>query len=111
MNYRFYIKLNTQNGKSVTLGQNHVIAWDVRDLISASSGWLIVNDGCIGRALEMIPVLQKGISQLRYSAADYASYEAMHGLGTIETVLAFYQSLLQDCMHYPNFLLCGEISK
>lgn len=111
MNYRFFIKLDTQNGKSVRLGQDHIIAWDVRDLISASSGWVIVNDGCIGKASSIIPVLQQGISQLRFSAADYASYEAMHGLGTIETVLAFYQSLLIDCMHYPNYLLCGEISK
>lgn len=111
MNYQFYIKLDVQENKEVKLSENHIISWNVRDLVSASSEWFIVNEGCIGKASTMIPVLQKGITQLKYFAKDYTKYEAMHGLGTIENVLKFYQSLLRDCMRYPNFLLCGELSK
>lgn len=109
MKYQFYIKLNVHENKWVMMGESHVIPWDVRDLISASSGWFIVNQSSLGQAVIMIPTLQRGISQLSRSASSYHGFEMIHGLGTIETVLVFYQSLLKDCLRYPNFELCGRI--
>lgn len=111
MNYQFYVKLNVHENIWVMMGESHVISWDVRDLISASSGWFIVNQGSQGQAAMMIPMLQKGIAQLAQSANSYRNFEMIHGLGTIETVLIFYQSLLKDCLRFPNFELCGSLLK
>lgn len=111
MKYQFFITWKVQENNWVVMGEKHVIPWDVRDLISASSGWFIVNEGCIGKASVMIPMLQKGLTQLTDSAVDYADYETRHGLGTIENVRVFYESLLRDCMRYPNYELCGSMVK
>ncbi len=110
MKYRFYLRLNIPGGNWVKVGENHEIQWDSRDLIKASSGWLIVNQEKIGMASDLVPKLHKGILELKNSTEAYTEYELHHGLGTIKNVLSFYEELLKDCQQYPYTELCGCIA-
>jgi len=110
MKYRFYLRLNVSDGNTVHVGETHEIQWDTRDLIKASSGWLILNQEKVGIASDLVPKLYKGILELKNSSEIYTEYELQHGLGTIKSVLTFYEDLLQDCQQYPFTELCGEIA-
>lgn len=104
---RFYLRLNITDENWVKLGNTHEVQWDNRDLINASSGWLIMNREKVGAVSDLIPKLHRGILELKNSAEAYREYELSHGLGTIKAVLAFYEGLLQDCRQYPYTELYG----
>ena len=110
MKYRFYMRLNIPDGNSVKVGNIHEIQWDTRDLIKASSGWMIVNQEKAADASDLIPKLHKGILELKNSSEAYFKYELNHGFGTIKNTLAFYEDLLQDCKQYPFAELCGTVA-
>ena len=110
MKYRFYLRLKVQDDKWVNVGENHEIQWDNRDLINASSGWLIVNQEKFGAASDLVPRLYKGIWELKNASDIYTEYELNHGLGTIKNVLSFYEELLQDCKQYPYTELFGCVA-
>lgn len=109
MKYRFYLRLKTHDGDWIKVGKVHEIEWENRDLINASSGWLIINKEKIGTASDLVPKLHRGILELKTTPQSYREYELSHGLGTIKAVLAFYEGLLQDCRQYPYTELCGNI--
>lgn len=110
MKYRFYLRLNIPDGNWIKVGKDHEIQWDNRDLIKASSGWLIVNQEKVGMASDFVPKLHRGILELKNSTDAYSEYELHHGLGTIKNVLSFYEKLLQDCQQYPYSELYGCIA-
>lgn len=110
MKYRLYLRVRMQDDKWVKIGKNHEIQWDNRDLIKASSGWLIINQDKIGMASDFVPKLHRGIMELQNSQDAYREYEMIHGLGTIKSVLSFYEELLSDCQRYPYTELCGCVS-
>jgi hypothetical protein len=110
MKYRLYLRVKMQDDSWVKIGKNHEIQWDNRDLIKASSGWLIVNQDKIGMASDFVPKLHRGIMELQNSQDSYREYEMIHGLGTIKSVLSFYEELLSDCQRYPYTELCGCVS-
>lgn len=109
MKYYFYLRLNMPDGTRAKVGKTHEILWDNRDLIQASSGWLIINRENAGTASDLIPRLHKGIVELKSSSERYWEYELSHGLGTIKDVTAFFEGLLQDCRQYPYAQLCGSV--
>lgn len=111
MKYCFYLRLKIQDGNWIKVGESHEIDWDNRDIIKASSGWLIVNQDEMGIASEFIPKLYKGICELTYSPDSYTDFELNHGLGTIKNILDFYEGLLRDCRQYPYTELCGHIAE
>ncbi|MEL7654662.1 MAG: hypothetical protein AAGU75_01995 [Bacillota bacterium] len=110
MKYRFYLRLKVQENNWVKVGSDHDINWDNRDLVKASSGWLIVNQEKVGTASDIVPKLHKGILELKNASENYSEYELNHGLGTIKNVLTFYEKLLQDCQQYPFTELCGCVA-
>jgi hypothetical protein len=110
MKYRFYLRLKLQDDNWVKVGKPHEIQWENRDLINASSGWLIVNQEKFGIASDFVPKLHKGIWELKHDSQSYQEYELHHGLGTIKNVLKFYEELLNDCQQYPYTELCGCIA-
>ncbi len=110
MKYKFYLRLNTQDGYWVKVGNYHEIQWDNRDLIKSSCGWQILNKEKVGMASDFIPKLHKGIWELTNSSEDYSYFEVNHGLGTIKAVLSFYEGLLKDCQQYPYTELCGCVA-
>ncbi len=110
MKYRFYLRVNIPGGNWIRVGENHEIQWENRDLIKASSGWLIINQEKVGMASDFVPKLHRGIQELKNSSENYSEYELSHGFGTIKNVLDFYEGLLQDCQQHPYTGLCGCIA-
>lgn len=110
MNYSIFLQLKIKEDKLMTMGGKHVISWDTRDIISASSGWFIINQDRTRLASELIPMLQKGILELTQDPQAYEIYEILHGLGTNKSILRFYKNLLEDCKQYPYAELHGCIS-
>jgi len=112
MKYRISLKLRIENDseeKVVQVGESHEFLWDHRDLIKASSGWLIVNQDRLGIAADIVPKLHRGIYELKNSADHYREFELNSGFGTIKNILAFYESLLEDCQQYPYAELHGSV--
>lgn len=109
MKYRFYFRLKLHDDNWVKIGEDHIIHWDVRDLIKASSGWHIINQEKVSSATDLVPKLRRGIIELKDCSESYLEYERQHGFGTIKSVLAFYESLLSDCQKYPFSELCGGV--
>ena len=60
MNYTVLLRLQLQEEKWITMGENHTIPWDMRDLIVASSGWAVLNQESAGQASALVPKLEKG---------------------------------------------------
>jgi len=110
MKYSFSLRLKIQEEKWIVMGDKHIITWEIRDLITASSGWFIIHQGSKKFASELIPILQKGIFELTELRQKYNIYEALHGLGTIESVIKFYKELLVDCLQYPYTELYGCVT-
>lgn len=110
MIYHISLRIKTPEGNWLTLGEDHKILWDIRDLIAASSGWTVLNQQSVEPADSVIPLLEKGILELTGSENAYDRYEALHGPGTIREALDFYRKLLQDCRDYPFTELYGSIA-
>lgn len=109
MNYSISLRMKLQEGKWVPMGETHLVPWDNRDLIAATSGWSVMNDEVINPVSVLLPNLEKGIWELTNCPSCYMQYEVKHGLGTIEETLKFYRSLLQDCREHPFTELYGSI--
>lgn len=109
MDYCVSFRIKT-DGKWITVGEKHCIPWNMRDLITASSGWTVINDNAVGNADKLAYELQKGILELTNSPGEYLSFEVRHGIGTIGKVLAFYRELLDDCRKYPFTNVYGKIA-
>lgn len=75
--------------------------YNVRELIEKSSGWKIKNCELNGKAEDLMPLIQKGISELTNNPNEYKKYESSNGWGTVETTLYFYERLLEYLVEYP----------
>lgn len=109
MIYSVLLRMQLQEDNWITMGEDHRISWDIRDLIEASSGWSVINDESMGLASSLAPRLEKGIWELTQNPDQYTHYEILHGLGTIRETLSFYQKLLQDCKDHPFTELYGNV--
>ncbi|MBW7571990.1 hypothetical protein [Caproiciproducens faecalis] len=110
MKYQVFLRVYTKEGQWISVGEKHPIVWTVRDLISASCGWTVLNQENIGSAKAFIPLLQRGIIELTHHESDYSNFEAMHGLGTLKDTLEFYRDLLNDCIDHPFCELYGVVT-
>lgn len=93
----------------MTLGKSFKILWENRDLIAASSGWIVFNQESIAPADSLIPTLEKGIFELTQRQNVYRGYEIKHGIGTVQETLDFYRELLAACKERPYAELYGKI--
>lgn len=109
MNYCVSLRIQLDGNQWMTVGKNHVIPWNVKDLIMASSGWTVINDDTAGAADSLTSNLQKGILELTNCPDRYIHYEVEHGIGTIKEVLKFYEGLLKDCKDHPYTKVYGQI--
>lgn len=111
MQYCVLLQLKIEENQWIHAGETHVVPWDFRDLIAASSGWIILNEENFGPANDFIPRLQKGVLELSQNPNSYKRFEVRHGFGTIQDTLLFYEGLLSDCKDHPLFDLYGYIGQ
>jgi hypothetical protein len=109
MDYRILLRMQVQENQWVTLGESHIIRWNYRDLIAASSGWVLMNQISSGLATALLPKLNKGIMELTESKKSYDDFEIQFGPGTINEVLKFYQNLQKDCREHRYTEVYGSI--
>jgi hypothetical protein len=109
MKYSVSLRMQVQEKEWVTLGDNHVISWNYRDLIAASSGWVLMNQNDSGLATALLPKLNKGILELTDSPNKYTDYEISYGPGTIREVLEFYKGLQTDCHEHRYTEVYGSV--
>jgi len=109
LNFSILLRMQLQEGKWVTMGDTHIIPWENRDLITASSDWSVMNQEVVRPASVLIPKLEKGIWELSNCPDCYQEYEVKHGIGTIVDMLKFYRDLLQDCLEHPFAELYGSL--
>lgn len=109
MDYHISLRMKLKEDNWVRMGETHVVPWNTRDLIAATSGWSIMNQESAGLASELVPYLEKGIWELANRPEQYIHYEIEHGVGTIKEILKFYTDLLQDCREHPFTELYGAV--
>ena len=109
MKYQVTLRVQLQEEKWVAMGEDHIILWDIRDLVAASSGWVVLNQKNIGLADAFIPVLEKGLWELTQHTHVYDDYEISYGPGTISDTTIFYRNLLKDCKEHPFTELYGSV--
>lgn len=109
MNYSVSLRIKVDGNRWMTVGKDHVIPWNVKDLIMASSSWTVINDDTANEAESLIANLQRGILELTNSPDQYIHYEVEHGIGTRRDVLEFYKGLLKDCKEYPYARIYGHV--
>ena len=60
------------------------------------------------KSSELIPVLEKGASELALNGDKYRQFEAENGWGTVETTLEFLNNILKNCKNYPTSIVLVE---
>lgn len=110
MVYQVSLGIYSKDGTRIQVGGIHPICWDIRDLVSVSTGWTVLNQENLGSANEFVPVLEKGIFELTNNEKSYSIFETIYGIGTIRETLLFYRDLLGDCRNYPFSNLYGVIA-
>lgn len=110
MNYHVILQMEKAKNEWMDLGQEFVFPWDTRDLIEASSGWVVVNEQNYGFANDLVSELEKGILELMRNKDFYMQYEVLHGIGAIRDTLQFYRDLLKACREYPYAHVYGSVN-
>lgn len=70
------------------------ITWNVRDIITRSTGLEWKNEANNGFCKDVIPEIEKGLLELRRNGAAYKQYEAKNGWGTVGGTINFFKRIL-----------------
>lgn len=79
------------------------ITWNVRKMIEESTGLPWINEANNGYCVDIIPAIQKGLSELIAHPEKYKQYEAPNGWGTISGTTRFFQQIIQDWNEYTKW--------
>lgn len=71
------------------------ITWNVRDIITRSTGLPWVNEIDNGLVMDIIPCIEKGRLELMSNPKKYKRYEAKNGWGTVDDTIAFFDRILR----------------
>lgn len=70
------------------------ITWNVRDIITKSTGLEWINEANNGLCSDVIPAIKKGLFELRRNGDKYKKYEASNGWGTVSGTIKFFKSVI-----------------
>lgn len=74
------------------------ITWNARKIIELSTGLPWLNEKNNGYCKDVIPHIEKGLSELMNHPEKYRPYEAENGWGTVRGTICFYERIL-DAWH------------
>lgn len=77
------------------------ITWNVREIIRLSTGLQWKNEANNGLCKDVIPCIDRGLSELYRYPEKYKQYEAPNGWGTVEGTERFFLQILKD---WENFI-------
>lgn len=81
------------------------ITWNVREIITRSTGLPWLNEKNNGFCSEVIPMINKGYWELVNSPEKYKKYESPNGYGTVDGVIRFFKEILDS---WTNFKRCHD---
>ena len=70
------------------------ITWNVREIITRSTGLEWKNEENNGLCVDVIPKIQKGYNELVKNGAKYKKYESPNGWGTVDGTIYFFKRIL-----------------
>lgn len=93
---RFKVKVEGTD-KYVAVGDCDAnITWNVRKIITLSTGLPWKNCENNGYCKDVIPYIAKGLGELLSNPKKYKPYEAENGWGTVEGTIDFFKRLLEQ---------------
>lgn len=72
------------------------ITWNVREIITRSTGLEWRNEENNGYVADVIPFITKGLGELYTHPEKYKKYEAKNGWGTVEGTIHFFEEILKS---------------
>ena len=72
------------------------ITWNVRDIITKSTGLEWNNEANNGLCSEVMPKIKAGRDELIKNGMKYKKYEPKNGWGSVENTIDFFDELLKD---------------
>lgn len=80
----------------VDVGGDANITWNLRDMITESTGLEWENEADNGMCVDVIPKIQRGLSELWAHPTKYKKYEAENGWGTIDGCVMFFKQIIDE---------------
>lgn len=71
------------------------ITWNVREIITRSTGLPWENEANNGFVKDIIPSILSGLSELQRNGQEYKQYEASNGWGTVAGTIRFFLNILR----------------
>lgn len=79
------------------------ITWNVREIITKSTGLPWKNCANNGLCIDVIPMIEKGYVELLRYGYKYEKYEASNGWGSVQNTIDFFHDILvawEDFLKY-----------
>lgn len=70
------------------------ITWNVREIITRSTGLEWRNEENNGPCIDVIPKIHEGLFELQTNGEKYKQYEAKNGWGTVRDTIRFFTYIL-----------------
>ena len=79
------------------------ITWNVRKIITHSTGLEWKNDANNGLCIDVIPKIQKGLDELLTYPEKYKEYESPNGWGTVRGTINFFNRIIEAWHDFCRF--------
>lgn len=96
MSYDVSFKVKAEGiDRFVRVGECSInITWNVRDIITKSTGLEWKNEENNGLCKDIIPKIEAGLLELRRNGSKYKKYESPNGWGTVAGTIRFFRDVL-----------------
>lgn len=71
------------------------ITWNVREIITRSTGLEWKNEENNGLCVDVIPKIRQGLTELQIHGDKYKPYESPNGWGTVSGTTHFFEKILE----------------
>lgn len=71
------------------------ITWNVREIITKSTGLPWKNEANNGLCKDVIPAIMAGLTELEMNGEEYEQYEDPNGWGTVDSAKCFFRMVLE----------------
>lgn len=78
------------------------ITWNVREIITRSTGLPWNNEENNGLVKNVIPFIEKGLHELEVNGHKYKKYEAPNGWGTVAGTMHFFETIIKEWRYFKH---------
>ena len=79
------------------------ITWNVRKIIELSTGLPWENEANNGLVKDIIPSIEKGLTELKKHPQKYMPYESPNGWGTVEGTKYFFERIIESWEYFIKY--------